>query len=142
LEEIALGCLCWVDIDYCKHSSSNHYLTFHMTNSAQLRIIYRLIEFSGGREESKNPLPFKEIYIYILEVLPMFFAIGVFLVVHPGRVLVGRDCELPGLWATFKGRRGKSEGSKGKKVVDIESHELTGRYEKIGNETPDENFRR
>lgn len=61
-----------------------------------VRIIYRLIEYSRGTNPS-NPLPFHEAYTYALDGLPMFLAIFILNVMHPGRVLTGPDSEFPKL---------------------------------------------
>jgi len=78
----------------------------------QIRIIYRLIEFSAGHDQDKNPLPYKEIYLYILEVIPMFSAIGVFIVVHPGNILKEPDAKMPGVWSYLKNRKGYRGGDR------------------------------
>lgn len=71
----------------------------------------------------------------------MFFAIAIFLVVHPGRVLKGHGAEMPGLWATFKGRKEKAARNKERRIVDEEEYELVSKN-KISGETSYENFRR
>lgn len=57
-----------------------------------VRIIFRLIEYSSGVDSGlvKVEAPF-----YVLEALPMFVAIGIFTIWHPGKVLVGPDSEFP-----------------------------------------------
>ncbi|KAK3620054.1 hypothetical protein LTR56_023637 [Elasticomyces elasticus] len=49
-----------------------------------IRIIYRLAEFSAGLGTS-NPLPSNEALLYVLESTPMWLAILVWNIVHPGR---------------------------------------------------------
>lgn len=66
-----------------------------------IRIIYRLIEFSRGFG-TDNPLPYKEIYFYILEAVPMFFAILIWNAIHPGRYMQGPDSKLPPSWLSRK----------------------------------------
>ncbi|OCK73134.1 hypothetical protein K432DRAFT_254932, partial [Lepidopterella palustris CBS 459.81] len=61
-----------------------------------MRIIYRLIEYSRGLN-TNNPLPFHEAYMYVLDVMPMFTALIILNVWHPGRVLVGPDSSFPKL---------------------------------------------
>ena len=59
----------------------------------------------------------------------MFLAIAVFTIVHPGKVLIGPDAEMPGVWRTIRGagRKGKNRG-RGKadmlKIPDEEGEEL------------------
>src|SRR5262245_35266585 len=52
-----------------------------------MRIAYRLAEFIIPIEG--NPLLIHEIYMYVLDALPMFICIVALILVHPGRVLVG-----------------------------------------------------
>ncbi|MCJ1385194.1 hypothetical protein MMC17_008315 [Xylographa soralifera] len=59
-----------------------------------IRIFFRLIEFSAGTSSS-NPLPYHEIYFYAFDAVPMLLALTTMNIVHPGRVLVGPDSELP-----------------------------------------------
>lgn len=57
-----------------------------------------------------NPILTREAYFYVLEAVPMFFAILTFVIVHPGSVLVGPEAQMPGFFITLKGlfRRKKS----------------------------------
>ena len=52
----------------------------------QIRIIYRLVEFSDGFDTT---LTRHEAFFYCLDSVPMFFGFGLFNIYHPGRVLVG-----------------------------------------------------
>jgi hypothetical protein len=61
-----------------------------------IRIFFRLVEFSASKT-ALNPLPFHESYFYVLEGLSMGVAIGVWNLVHPEGILVGKEAELPGL---------------------------------------------
>ena len=62
-----------------------------------IRIIYRLAEFSAGLGVS-NPLPSNEPLLYVLESAPMWLAIFVWNVVHPGRFIHGADAKMPPSW--------------------------------------------
>jgi hypothetical protein len=62
-----------------------------------IRIIYRLIEFSAGLGKS-NPLPKNEPVLYVLESTPMFLAILIWNVFHPGRYMHGDDAKMPPSW--------------------------------------------
>jgi hypothetical protein len=62
-----------------------------------VRIVYRLAEFSGGLGSS-NPLPGNEKVLYVLESTPMWLAILVWNVVHPGRFIQGPDAKMPRSW--------------------------------------------
>ncbi|KAJ7307799.1 RTA1 domain protein [Mycena albidolilacea] len=70
-----------------------------------IRIFFRLIEFSAGKEADKNPIPFHEAYFYVFEAIPMLFALAAMNVVHPGSVLVGPDADMPGLKTLMCGWR-------------------------------------
>lgn len=75
-------------------------------NKSQVRIFYRLIEFSAG-ENSSNPLPVHEIYFYVLEAVPMCLALLAFNVTHPSSILKGPEADLPklNLWKRRGGFR-------------------------------------
>ena len=62
-----------------------------------IRIIYRLIEFSGGLDAS-NTLPSNEKALYVLESVPMWLAIVVWNIFHPGRFIHGADAKMPPSW--------------------------------------------
>ena len=55
-----------------------------------------MIEYSRGTNPT-NPPPFHEAYAYALDGLPMFLAIFILNIMHPGRVLVGPGSEFPKL---------------------------------------------
>lgn len=88
-----------------------------------VRIIYRLVEFSGGVEKG-NALTTHEAYFYILEAAPMFLALLSFNIVHPGRIMNGPGCDMPGLVATIKA---KLSGRRRKQILlddSSDEHEL------------------
>lgn len=62
-----------------------------------VRIVYRLVEFSAGLGND-NPLPKSEPLLYILESTPMFLAILIWNIFHPGRYMYGDDSKLPPSW--------------------------------------------
>ncbi|KAH9210442.1 RTA-like protein [Leptodontidium sp. 2 PMI_412] len=76
-------------------------------------IFFRLVEFSAG-QTSSNHLQFHDYYFYILEAVPMFFAILCYNLTHPGNILIGPEAELPGLWGMFKEVVSWKETEKGK----------------------------
>ncbi|KAK9369491.1 RTA1 like protein-domain-containing protein [Lipomyces kononenkoae] len=59
-----------------------------------IRIIFRLAEYARGTDTS-NPVLTHEFYEYVFDALPMFFALVILNVIHPGRVLLGPDSEFP-----------------------------------------------
>ena len=93
-----------------------------------IRIIYRLIEFSGGMGHD-NHLVTHEVYFYILEAAPMILALVAFNVVHPGRIMQGPLADMPGLFSFIKDM---FRGRKGKQLLDDRSEsevEMGRRYE-------------
>lgn len=63
----------------------------------QARIIFRFVEFSGDISSS-NPILSNEAYQLGLDALPMFVALVVLNVVHPGMVLKGPESSFPPRW--------------------------------------------
>ncbi|KAL6884867.1 hypothetical protein HDV57DRAFT_526573 [Trichoderma longibrachiatum] len=59
-----------------------------------MRIIFRLVEFTGGNDPSKNPVPYHEYYFYALDAFPMLTALLILAVVHPGRFIRGPNSSL------------------------------------------------
>lgn len=60
-----------------------------------MRIIFRLVEFSGGVDPENNSLPFEEGYALGLDAFPMALALLILAVIHPGLVLRGEGSEFP-----------------------------------------------
>ncbi|KAL8702900.1 MAG: hypothetical protein Q9201_003934 [Fulgogasparrea decipioides] len=58
-----------------------------------VRIVFRLVEYSSGLDST---IPNHEAYQYVFDTLPMFLALVVFNVVHPGRVMPGKESDFPG----------------------------------------------
>jgi hypothetical protein len=58
-----------------------------------IRIVFRLIEYSQG---ISSTIPNHEVYQYCLDTLPMFAALVLLNVVHPGRIMKGKEGDLPG----------------------------------------------
>ena len=57
-----------------------------------LRIVYHLVQFATGVD---SPVAHEESLFYVLDALPMFVAIALFDIYHPGRALVGPESEFP-----------------------------------------------
>ncbi len=57
-----------------------------------MRIIFRLVEYSSGFNSS---IPNHEAYQYCLDSLPMFIALVLLNIYHPGRVMPGNESDLP-----------------------------------------------
>lgn len=92
-----------------------------------VRIIYRLVEFSGGVEDG-SVLITVEAYFYVLEAAPMVLAGTLFALWHPGRCMVGVVDEIEGVWAAVKGFwRGRGIGKGGReRLGSTDEHELVG----------------
>ncbi|KAK2809823.1 hypothetical protein FQN50_003463 [Emmonsiellopsis sp. PD_5] len=70
-----------------------------------MRIIFRLVEYSGGLE---SKIATSEAAFYVLDAAPMLIALVLLNVVHPGLVLVGEGSEFPK--KEKKGKKGKGKG--------------------------------
>lgn len=62
-----------------------------------IRVLFRLIEFSGGFGVD-NKLVHSEMYFYGFEAVPMLFVLGLWCVCHPGKYLRGPGSELESDW--------------------------------------------
>ncbi|CAK7230253.1 hypothetical protein SBRCBS47491_007524 [Sporothrix bragantina] len=60
-----------------------------------IRIVFRIVEYSSGL---KSTIPNHEAYQYCLDTLPMFIAILMYNIVHPGRIMRGPETEMPSSW--------------------------------------------
>lgn len=70
-------------------------------------MIFRLVEFGGGASES-NPILTNEAYQLGLDGFPMFIALLILNIVHPGLVLKGPESSYP------RGLRRKAKGNSAK----------------------------
>ena len=57
-----------------------------------MRIIFRLVEYAQGLTSS---IPNHEAYQYCLDSLPMLAALVMFNIVHPGRIMSGKESDIP-----------------------------------------------
>ncbi|RAO69752.1 uncharacterized protein BHQ10_005764 [Talaromyces amestolkiae] len=71
-----------------------------------LRIFFRLAEYSKGLQST---IPNHEAFQYCLDSLPMLLALIILSVVHPGAIMRGPSCEIPGR----KKRRAEGMRNKG-----------------------------
>jgi hypothetical protein len=69
------------------------YTLYTVLGLITIRIIFRLIEYSSGIDSS---IPTHEVFTFVFETLPMFVALLLFNIVHPGRVMPGRENNIPG----------------------------------------------
>ncbi|KAF7377201.1 RTA1-domain-containing protein [Mycena sanguinolenta] len=84
------------------------YLMYTSLTLITIRIVFRLIEFSSG---VYSPITMHEAPFYCLEALPMFVALLLWNISHPGKVLVGPDSEFPK--KQKKPKKGRADGEKG-----------------------------
>jgi hypothetical protein len=76
-----------------------------------MRIVFRLVEYSDG---FKSNIPDHEAYQYALDSLPMLFALVILNFIHPGRIMPGKESDLPGR----KERKAEGIHSKSRKVSE------------------------
>ncbi|KAH7350467.1 RTA1 like protein-domain-containing protein [Pyrenochaeta sp. MPI-SDFR-AT-0127] len=77
-----------------------------------MRIIFRVVEFSGGMDPKVNQLPYKEGFALGLDAFPMALAVVLFALVHPGLVLKGSESELPSRMEKKANKKAKREAKK------------------------------
>ncbi|OAA59756.1 RTA-like protein [Niveomyces insectorum RCEF 264] len=78
------------------------YTQFAVLLLVVIRIIFRIVEYSSGLTSS---IPNHEAFQYCLDTLPMFIALVLYSVVHPGRILRGPETEMPSGWRCWGKRR-------------------------------------
>ncbi|KAL8750346.1 MAG: hypothetical protein Q9199_007128 [Rusavskia elegans] len=57
-----------------------------------VRIVFRLIEYSKGLDST---IPNHEVYQYVFDTLPMLVCLVIFNVIHPGRIMPGKESDFP-----------------------------------------------
>ena len=82
-----------------------------------VRISFRIAELAPGGDPAANPLPFREAYSYVFDAAPMMLALGILLVVHPGRLLQGPGSEFPGRRERREEKRLRKEEKKARREV-------------------------
>lgn len=89
-----------------------------------IRIIFRLVEYSSGLD---SQIPNHEAYMFILESLPMFIAIALFNIVHPGAVMPGKENNIPGRKERKNLKAQAMKGFGGKLAYEGVGYESMGR---------------
>ncbi|EAW14620.1 RTA1 domain-containing protein [Aspergillus clavatus NRRL 1] len=89
-----------------------------------VRIIFRLAQFARGAD-ANNPVLTHEAYEYVLDAVPMFLALALLNIVHPGRVLRGPDSEFPRISRQEK-KRLKQEKKTAKKAERAQKKDPKG----------------
>ena len=69
------------------------YVLYAVLALITVRIIFRLVEYSQGYDSG---IPTQEAWTFCFESLPMFVAVLLLNIVHPGRVLPGDENQIPG----------------------------------------------
>ena len=69
------------------------YVEYAVVGLITVRIIFRLIEYSGGLDSSISK---HEAYAYVFDSTLMLIALVLFNVLHPGRLMPGKESNLPG----------------------------------------------
>ncbi|KAK3675355.1 hypothetical protein LTR78_004865 [Recurvomyces mirabilis] len=69
------------------------YVMYAVVGLITLRIIFRLIEYSRGLQST---IPLHEAYQYTLDSLPMLIALVLLNIAHPGTLMPGKECNMPG----------------------------------------------
>jgi len=111
------------------------YVLYTTLGLISFRIIYRIIEFSAGSQSKlSNTISNNEWFAYVFDSMPMFFALALFNVFHPGRTLVGPESEFPKLTKEEKKQKKmekklkkieKKEAKKHKKEEQLRMKELS-----------------
>jgi hypothetical protein len=86
----------------------------------QYRIIFRIVEFSAGnKSQIRITIDDNEWLMYVFDEMPMFLALVVFNIYHPGRVLIGLESDYPVLTKEEKAtaKREKKERKIEKKLA-------------------------
>lgn len=71
------------------------YTQFTVLSLIITRIVFRIVEYSGGLQST---IPNHEVFQYCLDTLPMLIAILMYNIVHPGRIMRGKETEMPSPW--------------------------------------------
>lgn len=68
------------------------YVLYAVLGLITVRIIFRLVEYSSGYDST---IPTHEAFTFIFESLPMFIAVLLLSIFHPGRVMPGKENQIP-----------------------------------------------
>ncbi|KAM0804159.1 RTA1 like protein-domain-containing protein [Usnea florida] len=68
------------------------YIIYAVLALITLRIVFRIVEYSKGLTST---IPNHEAYQYCLDSLPMLVALVLFNIVHPGRIMAGKESDFP-----------------------------------------------
>ncbi|RDW58835.1 hypothetical protein BP6252_13311 [Coleophoma cylindrospora] len=109
------------------------YILYASLGLITYRIIFRIVEFSAGAKSSiHRAINDNEWYVYVFDEAPMFLALVVFLIYHPGRALKGPGSEFPKLT-----KEQKVERKEEKKRIKEERKLQRGGHGHISNDSND-----
>jgi hypothetical protein len=86
---VLYACLALITVS--KNLELSYYYCIKLTG-IKLRICFRLAEYSQGLE---SKIPLHEAYQYCLDSLPMLIGLVLLNAVHPGRIMPGKDSDMP-----------------------------------------------
>lgn len=129
-----MGYLREFGVYYCEVILNSFVLMDSTNFIKQIRIFFRLIQFSAGKNPSANGLISHESYFYALEAVPMVFAISCFIVVHPGTILPKGE-KMPGLFGIIKGWICARTPRGRKQARAQDGIKLVGRYQELDGES-------
>ncbi|KAG4029822.1 hypothetical protein MFRU_014g01200 [Monilinia fructicola] len=81
------------NIHYPRQARSLLYALYAVIVLITIRIVFRLAEYSQGLTSS---IPNHEAFQYVLDSVPMFFALVLLNALHPGRIMTGPESDIPG----------------------------------------------
>ena len=92
-----------------------------------MRIIFRLIEYANGY---KSGIPVHEAYQYVLDSTPMLVCLVLFSIAHPGRIMPGKEADLPSRKARKQADKDHVWGRAGQHMG--ESHQQLDSFKPLG----------
>lgn len=104
IQQVFIFCFCYLAFRFHQNLNSQQhsvqviraktllYVLYLVLTLITVRIIFRLAEYSKGLDSS---IPNHEAYQYVLDSTPMFIALVAFNMVHPGRIMAGKEADFP-----------------------------------------------
>ncbi|EPS29314.1 putative lipid transporter atnI [Penicillium oxalicum] len=92
------------------------YVLYFCLGMITIRIIFRISQYAQGTSPT-NPVLTTEAYEYVFDAVPMFLAVLVLNIIHPGRVLQGPDSGFSAM------RRAEKQAKKNKKMEKKQAKE-------------------
>ena len=104
IQQVFIFCFCYLAFRFHQNLNSQPhsvqiiraktllYVLYLVLTLITVRIIFRLAEYSKGLNSS---IPNHEAYQYVLDSTPMLIALVAFNLVHPGRIMAGKEADFP-----------------------------------------------